>query len=641
MESKHLAGRTASSSGIVPPVQTVPPPVPALQRPQPRPSVQEAEHVVCSYPALQQVPVRVLLCGALRSPPPKRVLAPMGPQSLRGLLGSVFGVVCADAQPDALRALASAHAVRQRGRGADALMEPVVALSGCLSGLQLSAVVSGLLAPLDAGERAQCRDGLLAGLLDRQAGFQVQGLSRLVLAAAHAWGGDAMPHHDLDAFMRLLAQAPAAHDRDLTGAILDGLCRGLALDEASEPPLVEALAQALCQGAGLLENPMDAELMMRRLALAAGGPQMGPWMRARLVDALLDAPDLATEQLGFMLLGLAVALEAPQPRGFRAPGVASPDLDQKGAKEGAKEGAKDRKAATAGELASMQPTLPSLSALLAASLELSQPQFARWGQAVGVALRTEGEEGLAEIEQALRESARLLDTGRLTALACGLGSGLCDGCPPGGTVLDPNGLRAMVIGLPEARQRAAVRFGFHLSTDPVRACAGRQDRSAWLQVAWQLPGVVNARTAPLWFGQALEADGPPAGRAGVLATLVVHGALHLGDDAIRQVRDLALASDADLVPAIYGGWIESGLPQALFDASAPATDDLRAERHLVARRLALVDEELQALPGLACGEHQRLRLRSLLTGWRKDLRRGLATTAAETKSGLSASPASR
>ena len=129
--------------------------------------------------------------------------------------------------------------------------------------------------------------------------------------------------------------------------------------------------------------------------------------------------------------------------------------------------------------------------------------------------------------------------------------------------------------------------------------------------------------------------GHPFGR------LVVHGAVHLDDTAIRQVRDLVLEADPASVPGVYGVWIESGLPPELFEGSLAPDADLRMERRLMARRLALVKEELQALPAMACDVFLRMRLRGLLTGWRRDLERGLAAAGLASKTVVSGSPAAR
>ncbi len=602
MESKHPAVHavpTAWHGGVLPPVPAVPQsprtgtsgpslpslaPVlargrtsPPLRLPAPRPPVEDAERVVCSLPSARVGSAPVLRDRVRRGPDHHRSLellaSPALPTVLRGL-------------PDA--------------------------------------------------QRRELRDRLLSCLIDRDAGLRPVDLARHTASLVRACGGDVMASDDFQAFQRLLAQAPGELGTAMVCALLDGLCAGLGLDEASEPALAEALVQALCQGVGLLEDPMDAELVMRRLAQAAGGPRMGPGMRTRLVDALLDEPDLPVEALGCMLLGLAVAFEAPAPASHLAAGS---------------------RAATAGGEAARTPSLPCLSSLLAASLELSEPQLARWGQAVGVALRHEGEEGLAEIEETLREMGALLEPGCLTALACGLGSGLADGCPDGGARLTLESLLARATEVPLLGPRMALRRGLRLAADPVGATVGWDDRVAWLQAAWRLPGVVNARTAPRWFAQALALDEPAVERVHVLETLVIHGAMHLGDDAIRQARDLALAADPAAVPGIYGAWIESGLPVGLFDDTLPPDEGWPVERHLLARRLALVEQELQALPEMPCDAYLRSRLRGLLTGWRKDLAGALAAadgagqagtgaatkveTKAATKAGLSASPAAR
>lgn len=480
-----------------------------------------------------------------------------------------------------------------------------------------------LLRGMPPPERHTLRDRLLDSLLDPDAGLRPVDLARHMASVVRACGGEDLAQADFEAFLQCLAEAPRVHGAQMWCALLDGLCAGLSLDASSEPACVEALVHALCRGVGLLEDPLEAEGVSRRLALAAGGPGMGPWMRTRFVDALLDAPDLPVELLGCMLLGVAVALESPAPGGTGpAPRWRVERLQEKESK-----GMPDRKgspAVTAGGRAALPPTLPDLSSLLAASLELSEPQLARWGQAVGVALRSEGEDGLAGIEQALRECGGLFDAGCLVALACGLGSGLADGCPDGSAPRTLDRLEALVGQLPQAGQRMALRRGLRLAADPLGATAGWDDRIAWLQAAWRLPGVVNARTAARWFAQALALDEPAVDRLHVLETLVDHGAIHLDDAAIRQVRDLALQADPAAVPGIYGAWFESGLPCAVFDGSLAPDADWRVERRQMAQRLALVKQELQALPGLGCDSYLRMRLRGLLTGWRKDLERALA-----------------
>lgn len=660
MESKHLARPAALPGGFLPPVPAVsmspltttsgpsqpsPPlrlaealgrsPSPTLRVPGPRPSVQEVERVVCSTPVVFQVPQQILQVARTQSLPCRRVTEPISPRLLPRVLGAMFGGPCANVEPDTLRDLVDGCTARLGEEEIPRLLDQVVTLSRSLSSMQLYALLSGLAIALPAAPRARCRDHLLACLLDPDAGFNARDLARLTLSATLAWGGEGMAAPDLQAFLAVLAQAPGVHDADRVCAILEGHCEGLSLDEGTSAYLIEAVVAGICQGVGLLENPADAELLMRRLAVAAGGSRMGVAMRARFVDALLNEPDLPVEQLGLMLLGLAVALEAPMPirplaTGPRTPPLMPAPLDTKDGKS--------RQGATAGELAAATPVLPSLSSLLAASLELSESQLARWGQAVGAALRPEGEEGLAEIEQALREVGRVMDAGRLTALACGLAAGLADGCTQDRTRLKLDLLQGMILGLPEVGQRRAVRLGFRLAMDPIAATAELDDRIGWLQLVWHLPGVLNARTTALWFGQVLALKDPAAVRAQLLATLVAHGAAHLEEGAIRQARDLALSADASAVPGIYGAWIETGLPTELFDHTLSPSADLRVERHRIARRLSLVKQELVALPELGCDGPLRVRLRSLLVGWSKDLQRGLEAAAKDAKGSFSGLP---
>lgn len=577
------------------------------QRPLPRPSVQEAEHVVCSYPAALQPPPQVLVGG--NAPVVAAVLPPMPPPALLALLSRLFGRPCPDSRPETLQGLAALAATGLDATGIDGFVERIVVpCSGCLSSGRLTAVVAGLWSALPDGEhRQRARDRIGQALLTPSRGWRPGDIARLTVAAVGAWGGSEMAWHDAEAFSRWLVTATDELAPEQVGEIIQGLCFGMG-GTGMAPFLVQALVWSLCEGAGSLEEPRMARALLRQLAQSLGGQAMDMPMRHFLVDLLVDAPSLDPAQLGEMLIGLAQALAG------MAPCVA------------------DGKAASP----TTQGVPSCLGFVIAFSQELSQPQLVRWGLGVGAALRPDGQAGIRALGDAMYDGATAFSEEQLIALGCGIAAGLADGFLGAGS-LD---LLVHLANLGHARKQRAFELGLRLPQDPLEATEGQADRDELLDLPWQLPQVLNARTAPAWFERILDAKGAPAERAATLVRLAHHGAQHLPVARLRQARDLAMAHAPDLMSSLYGAWMECGLPEALFDQELPLPPDLSVHRHALAQRLEQAEQELADLSGCPCEPGTRLRLRALLTHLRDALRSGLEAARAQAKALVSA-PAGR
>lgn len=614
MEFKHraaghdAAGETLARGSVpssVPLTATSGPSLPP--RPLPRPSVQEAEHVVCSYPALLQPQPQVLVGrkGAIVA----AVLPPMPEPALLVVLSRLFGGPCPDIQPETLEGLAALAASRLDATGIDGFVERIVVpCSGCLSSGRLAAVVAGLFAALPEGEaRQRARERICHALLTPSRGWRPGDIARLTAATVRAWGGPDMVPHDTEAFCQWLVTATAEVAPGPLCEIIQGLCLRMGGPRMPQH-LVQDLTLALCEGAGSLEEPGMARVLLGQLAQSLGGEAMEMPMCQRLVDLLVDAPGLDPSQLGEMLIGLAQALSAI-PWG--------PD---------------DGKAASA--IARREP--PCLSFLAACSQELSQPQLVRWGLGLGAALRLDGPVGIQALGDALHDTGRSFSEAQLVALGCGMAAGLGEG------FLKPASLNtlAQLVDLGHARKQQAFELGLRLPQDPLGATDGYLDRGELLDLPWQTPGVLNARTAPAWFERILDDKATPAEQAATLARLAHHGAHHLPVPRLRQARDLAMAHAPHLVANVYGAWMECGLPEALFDPHLPLPPDLPDHRQMLAQRLEQAEQELAVLPGLPCPPEIRPRLRALLTDCRDLLRRGLEAARGQAKALVSA-PAGR